>query len=378
MKRLTKDAEKFDVMDLFTSMASEYGYKLDDSASQGDFIERIQNSFEKRRNNDITVYGKRAESLFAYVVGALGKSVLLKQEDSGALYSTDDELIRPDYRLILKNGKQILVEVKNFHNRDPSAQFTIKRHYFKKLKSYSDICGNDLMFAIYFSAWNHWALVAIDAFDENDNSYGIDFTAAMAKSEMSILGDQMIGTAPDLELHLLANEDEASTLDEKGQALFTTRKIKIFCAGNEIQDSLEQKIAFYLMRFGDWIGKDVEALFSNGKLLGMKFVFTPEDENEENFSFIGRLSSMVTNMFKEHTVKDGKVIAVSIPQEPEKFKVFIPDDYKGKDLPLWRFTMQANPDFKGLTISSSGRTKGRTAELKRCNQTEKSTRAENN
>ncbi len=358
MKRLPRDAEKFDVMDLFASMASECGYKIDDPTSQNDFVERIRNSFEKNRSNDITVYGKRTESLFAYVVGALGKSTLLKQEDSGALYSADDVIIPPDYRLILKDGNQILVEVKNFHNQDPSAQFTIKRRYFKKLESYSDICGNDLMFAIFFSSWNHWTLLSIDAFEENDDSYGIDFATAMAKSEMSFIGDQMIGTAPDLELHLLTDEEEANILDEKGQALFTTRKVKILCAGKEVQDSLEQKIAFYLMRFGDWIGKDVEALVSNNRLLGMKFVFTPEDETEENFSLIGRLSTMVTNMFKEHTVKDGKVVAVSSKLEPEKFMPFIPDDYKGKDLPLWRFTIQANPDFKGLTKTSSRRAKG--------------------
>lgn len=353
MKRLSRDAEKFDVMELFSSMATEHGYKLDDPASEKDFIERIRSSFERNRNSDIIVYGKRVESLFAYVVGALGKSVLLKQEDAGALYCAGDEVIPPDYRMILKDGKQLLVEVKNFHNQDLSAYYPVKGDYLAKLKRYSELVSINMMFAIYFSSWNQWSLVPIEAFEKRDNTYVIDFATAMAKSEMSLIGDQMIGTSPDLELHLLGDEDEANKIDKNGQALFTTRQIKIFCAGNEVHDSVEKEIAFYLIRFGEWIEKDTEAIIANEKLLGMKFIYSPESKTEENFSLIGRLSTMVTNMFKEHTVKDGKVIAVSSQLEPEKFKVFIPEDYKGQDLPLWRFILQANPEFKGLTKGSS-------------------------
>jgi hypothetical protein len=222
-----------------------------------------------------------------------------------------------------------------------------------KLKRYSELVSINMMFAIYFSSWNQWSLVPIEAFEKRDNTYVIDFATAMAKSEMSLIGDQMIGTSPDLELHLLGDEDEANKIDKNGQALFTTRQIKIFCAGNEVHDSVEKEIAFYLIRFGEWIEKDTEAIIANEKLLGMKFIYSPESKTEENFSLIGRLSTMVTNMFKEHTVKDGKVIAVSSQLEPEKFKVFIPEDYKGQDLPLWRFILQANPEFKGLTKGSS-------------------------
>lgn len=353
MKKLTRDAEKFDVIDLFSAMAAEHGYKLDDPTSQHDFIERIRNSFESNKNNDIAVYGKRVESLFAHVAGALGRSALLKQEDAGSLYYTGDEIIPPDYRLVLKDGEQLLIEVKNFHNSDPSANYTVKCDYFLKLKRYSDLCKINLMFAIYFSSWNQWGLVPIEAFKKKNNLYVIDFATAMAKSEMSLIGDQTIGTSPDLEFHVLADEEEANKINDDGQALFTTRKIKIYCAGNEVEDPVEKEIAFYLMRFGDWVEKESEAIIDKDKLLGMKFIHTPESQTEENFSIIGRLSTMVTNMFKEHTVKDGKVVAVNSPLDPEQFKVFIPEDYKGQQLPLWRFILQPNPDFKGLTKGSS-------------------------
>ena len=81
----------------------------------------------------------------------------------------------------------------------------------------------------------------------------------------------------------------------------------------------------------------------------MRFIYTPESKTEENFSLIGNLSAMISNMFKEHTVQDGKVVAVNSPLDPERFKVFISKDYKGKQLPLWRFFMQPNYEFTGLT-----------------------------
>lgn len=353
MKKITRNAEKFDVIDLFSAMAAEHGYKLDDPVSQNAFIERVRCSIESSKNNDITVYGKRVEALFAYVAGALGRTALLKQEDTGALYHTEDELLLPDYKLILEDDNCYLVEVKNFHNSDPSSKLIVKADYYKKLNKYSTMCNVSLLFAIYFSSWNKWTLVPIDAFEEKDGAFEIDFASAMAKSEMSLLGDCMVGTSPDLELVLLADKNEANEINTDGQALFTAREIKIYCAGNEVLDAKEKEIAFYFMRFGDWIEKESEAIIDDGKLLGMRFIYTPESKTEENFSLIGNLSSMISNMFKEHTVKDGKVVAVNSPLDPESFKVFIPKDYKGKQLPLWRFIMQPNYEFAGLTKGSS-------------------------
>lgn len=360
MKKLARNIERFDVFELFAAMAEKHGYRLNDPLSQEDFIAKVRSSLEDSKNNDITIYGKRVEVLFAYVVGALGRAILLKQEDAGALYHTEDVVIPPDYRLVLEDGSNLLVEVKNFYSIDITENFIVKADYYEKLNRYSMLCGLSLKFAIYFSAVNRWALVPIDAFRRNSNSYNIDFATAMAKSEMSQIGDCMIGTSPDLELLLLADEEEANEISRDGQALFTTRDIKIYCAGNEVVEPLEKQIAFYLMRFGNWVEKETEAIVKAGKLMGMKFIYTPESKTEENFSLIASLSSMVTNMFKEHTIQDGKVVAVSSHLDPEKFRVFIPNDYKGKELPLWRFIIQPNQEFKGLTMQMQRSAKSRT------------------
>ncbi|MDO8345860.1 MAG: hypothetical protein Q7T48_21860 [Cellvibrio sp.] len=348
MKKLKRDAEKFDVLELFADMAAEHGYDLNDHVAQEDFVSRVRNSIEKSKKSNIAIFGKRIESLFAYVAGALGKVILLKQEDSGDIYFSENEILAPDYRLTFDGNEQLLVEVKNCHHRNPANKFSIKKNYYLKLKQYADLNDLNLKFAVYFSSWNLWTLLSIDSFEENKSSYTIDLGRAMACSEMAKLGDCMVGTAPDLELHLLANPEEASEIDDSGQALFITREVKIYCAGNEITNDEEMKIAFYLIQFGSWMEKETEAIVNDGKLFGMKFVYSPESQEEPNFAIIGHLSTMVTNGFRNHTVKNGDVVALKLGLDPSVFKVLIPQNYKGKNLPLWRFVIQPNREIEGF------------------------------
>lgn len=348
MKKLLRNPEKFNVIELFATMAAKSGYDLNDPVAQNDIIELVRASIEESKASENILFGKRIEYLFAYVAGALGKVKLLKQEDSGDIYFDGDGIIAPDYRLTMHEGEQILVEVKNCNHKKPQHKFTIKNDYYEKLKGYSDINQLQLMFAVYFSAWNRWTLLSIESFDKTENKYSIDFVTAMAKSEMLKLGDCMVGATPNLELHLLTSSEEAHEIDESGKALFVTREVKIYCANQEVTVEQEKRIAFYLMRFGNWVESESKAIVRENKLHGIKIIYSPEHQEQPNFAIIGNLSTMVSNAFKELTVKDGQVVALTLCIDPATFSALIPEDYKGDGLPLWRFRIQANPDFKGV------------------------------
>jgi hypothetical protein len=349
MKRLPRNSEKFDVIDLFAAMAREHGYELEDPTSIDDFVARIRASFDTSKNCPVTVFGKRVEALFAYVVGALGAVSLLKQEDSGDVYFTGEEIAPPDYRLTLKSGEQFLVEVKNCHHHQPKKKIAIiKKTDLKKRQRYAELNKVSLKIAIFFSAWNKWALVTPDNLEERGNSCVIDFVTAIAKSEMATIGDCMIATTPDLEILLETNENEAQKVSEDGSAAFVTRNISISCAGKVIERDIEKNIAFYLMRFGDWVESENEAIMRDGRLVGLRFRYSPEEPVEsQHFQFIGTMSSMVSTGFREITAKEGKVLTISLKSDPTLFKVLIPENYQGEKLPLWRFTLQPNLDFGG-------------------------------
>ena len=162
------------------------------------------------------------------------------------------------------------------------------------------------------------------------------------------IAEYAVGAAPNLELHLMAKPDEASEIDDTGNALFVTREVKIYCAEQEVTDELEKRIAFYLMRFGEWTESETEAIVQENKLHGVKFVYSPDRQEEPNFAMIGHLSTMVSNGFKELTVKDGEVVALTLGIDPAAFSALIPEDYKGTGLPLWRFIIQSNANFSGV------------------------------
>lgn len=354
MKKLVRNPEKHGVLDLFSAVAAENGYDITDELVLEDFIERVRRSIATSKKSGTAIFGKRTESMFAYVSGALGKVSLLKQEDAGDLYFVGNELVMPDYRLTLHDSTQLLVEVKNFHSENPQKRFSLSKAYYSKLAAYSDLNNIELKFAVFFSAWNHWTLLSIQSFEESDEEYSISFPRAMGLSEMSILGDCMIGTSPDLELHLIADPGEASTIDESGKAIFVTRDIKMYCAGKEITAEAEKKIAFYFMLYGEWVEQESVSIVEDGKLQGVKFVYSPEQQEEPNFAIVGRLSQMVSNGFREKTVTDGEVTAITLGLDPSVFGVLIPDDYIGEGLPLWRFIVQSNPEFQELTPNAEG------------------------
>ncbi len=347
MKRIKRNPEKFEVIDLFTAMGREHGYKLSVEEDTNNFIDRIGRSLKTSQDNPNLLHGKRVESLFAHVAGALGSCRLIKQEDSGEAFSTEQDIQAPDYKVILNDGNQYFIEVKNCHSSNFASPYPFKKDYLKKVERYAELHGTPLLFAIYFSRHNKWFLLPKKSLIEQKRRYVTDFMNAMAKNEMSLLGDRTIGTEPNLSIELLADRSKESTVNEHGEANFVIGDVKIYSSDREVTDDIEKSIAFYLMRFGSWSENDAESIYDDGDLLGVRFTHSPEFPSEEqSFSMVGELSSMISSAYGEQTVYEKSVIALDTNLEPSVFTVKIPEGYKGKNLPLWQFIIQPNPEFK--------------------------------
>lgn len=348
MKRIKRNPEKFEVIDLFTAFGREHGYKLNVEEDANDFIERVGSSLKASKDNPNILHGKRVESLFAHVAGALGSCRLIKQEDSGEAFTTEQDIQAPDYKIILNDGSQYFIEVKNCHFPNIKSPYPFKKDYLKKVDNYAALHHTPLLFAVYFSRHNRWFLLRKESLIEQKDRYVTDFINAMAKNEMSLLGDRTIGTEPELSLELVADRSKQATVNEKGEANFVIDDVKIYSFDREVTDDLEKSIAFYLMRFGTWIESEAEGVFEGDEFLGARFSFAPELPPEEQaFSMIGELSSMISASYGEQTIYEKSVVALDTNLDPGVFAVEIPKGYKGKGLPLWQFIMQPNPDFKG-------------------------------
>ncbi|MBB5409954.1 hypothetical protein HDG34_003907 [Paraburkholderia sp. HC6.4b] len=346
MKRIARTPETFEALNLFTAVGLKEGYRVDNEAHQRQFITAIENSLKAAHGNLRILYGKRIEALFAHVAGALGQCLMVKVEDSGDIFTADGDVKAPDYRLTLRDRRQMLIEVKNCHADGLDRPFSLKRSYFEQLDRYADINSTPLKIAIFFSRWNRWCLLSRHSFEEKGDSLITGVMNAMAKNEMSAIGDVSLATLPELRLELLANPTEAKEIDDDGQAQIIFRSSRLFCRGMEIIEPAEKEIAFRLMRYGDWPDTS-EAIVENGKLLGMVITATPRETHEgQDLEVIGNLSSMVSAAFAEMTVADRRPVALDVAVDPSAFALYIPEGFKSDVFPLLRIVQKPNFEYE--------------------------------
>src|SRR5215831_1716986 len=110
--------------------------------------------------------------MFEGVVIALGQVQMIKEEDAGGWYD-GDKLTVPDYRIILRDGTQFLVEVKN-HNAGPF-EISFKKEYVNGLRRYGGLTGSPVKLAVYWVRWRTWTLVSLDVLEERETGFVLPF-----------------------------------------------------------------------------------------------------------------------------------------------------------------------------------------------------------
>lgn len=107
---------KFDPIELFTAVSRDNDYKIEEEKDIDDFLDKVGKSLKSSLKNQNLLNGKRVEALFAHVAGALGQCVMVKQEDSGAIFAAGMNVQAPDYSIALNDGTRFLVDVKKLSN----------------------------------------------------------------------------------------------------------------------------------------------------------------------------------------------------------------------------------------------------------------------
>lgn len=167
---------------------------------------------------------------------------------------------------------------------------------------------------------------------------------------MSMLGDYRIGTVAPLKIRLIPDKNKPINYSEDRHVGFTIGNVEIYSDSTLIDDELEKNIAFQLIVFGSWNFTE-NFKMSDGKLLYYEHIFLPqkEDENEPlnnlGFEMMDSVSQIISEKYKYSTSLEKNLIKFKPSSEPEKFKVLIPLDYKGKFLRLWRFIVEPNNDY---------------------------------
>lgn len=164
---------------LFDAIATAEGLAVGTKTTTRRVLKRIR---ELSQPNPILMHGKRVEAMFAVVAAALGKCALIREEDVGDLYAVTP-VQPPDYRIVLLDGAELLIEVKNCHEtRKP---LRLKSDYVERLFNYGKLLGRPLKLAIYWSRWNAWTLVPLKALTVKASKAVITFPDSMKVNEMA-------------------------------------------------------------------------------------------------------------------------------------------------------------------------------------------------
>lgn len=283
--------------------------------------------------------------MFAYLAAALGNCKLISEEDAGIFFDGIGGLRRPDFRIVILDGSSFLVEVKNFHERNPHKPYTFKQEYLGSATKYAALMGLPLKFAIYWSRWSVWTLVDASRLDVESPKSELHLPDAIKWNELNTLGDSMIGTIPPLALRLHADPLKPRTVSDSGEAPFTIGRVSLHSGDEEITDETEKKLAWFLMLNGRWTNLQQTAKIDDSQLEYMELSVSPEETTEkQGFEIVGTMSQMISKQYLRATSDEGTIKSFAPKVEANQLGVVIPPDYKGEALPLWRFLMQPNFD----------------------------------
>lgn len=114
LKKSSRKPDELDSLSLYATLAVD----SNDSRLVGvperidEVLGRIRAGLMAATSHPSTVYGWHAQNFFGALVAALDGVGLLKEEDNGVSYAAGQRIKIPDWSVVLKDGRRILVEVR--------------------------------------------------------------------------------------------------------------------------------------------------------------------------------------------------------------------------------------------------------------------------
>jgi hypothetical protein len=319
MKRLGREYDKLETLNLFSLLPVGEQLTLDDPNRKTAFLARLDSGLNRALNSESTLHGIRVQTMFQSMVASFGKVRLIKQDDAGECYYCSDELVQvPDFRVVQGDGKPLLIETKNHYKL--VAAFSLRETDLDALIRYSALLQTPLKLAIYWARWNTWTLNDPSVLKRDGRRARIEFTEALPTSYMADLGDVMIGTKFPLMLRLPAAIDKPRSINAQGEVQIHLAGWEFYCAGERLEDELEKLLAFYLMLYGKWQdGGPGAELDSDRVPTAVLYMFEPEETHAgQGFEMIGSLSSMFSTFYNSVTLEESRVANLAHYDDPSK------------------------------------------------------------
>lgn len=335
----------FDLLASVAAFAREHSIALNDPLLVERFIIDATPKLKEALADPTLIHGSRTERLFEATVLSLGRFRLLKTEDVGRVHAADTSRA-PDFRIVLDDGEQWLVEVKNVRCKEPFKQETrMSAAYLASLQTYADMVGTPLKLAIFWSLWNIWTVISPDRFRTARGGLRVAMKDAVLANEFGRLGEVIIMTKPPLRVVLGAASDMPRSLSSEGLANFIIGSAKLYSGAVELTDPRDRKLAEVLLFYGEWSADGPFAVTDDGALIGVEFVANPEEPSDQGWDGIGWASRIFSSYYAAQTIDGDQVIQLHGEAAPDWFAPLSDWDFKNSKVPLLLGRVQA-PDHR--------------------------------
>ncbi len=340
----------FDLLREFSRFGKGCDINLNDGAIRPAFGLHVEQMIDRALKDPILLQGQRAEAMFEALVVSLAEVKMVKPEDCGRVFASED-MTPPDFRVVLKDGTNWLIEVKNVYERNAFRQrrHLLTRNYRNSLERYAAATGGTLKLAVFWARWSLWTLVDPEKLAPGGGDLTLDMMNALKVNELASLGDESIGMRAPLVLRLTMNPERTSSIAPDGSVHLTIGKADIFSDGFELSDRSDQQIAWTVMQYGDWEISEPRAVVDGERLIALEFECAPPERSNQGFEIAGFLSRMFARYYADRTVKNGEVVRIAAPAQPEWFGALRQKGGDGR-MPVWRFILE--PNYESLVIRS--------------------------
>ena len=344
-RMLRREHARLDALDLYARVVERTKGAISDPGRFDKALAKVRKGLVEVTSSKSTLHGWRAQALFEAVVASLGRVQLLKLEDSGDAFFVGPAIKPPDFRIVCSDGDQMLVEVKNLHQKRPDTAFRMRAKDLEELQRYAHIVGvKELKLAIYWSRWNLWTLADSGRLQPDGVDHlALSLPVALQCNEMGRIGDRTPATEWPIGLIIYTDPSQPRTVNAEGEAQFTIGRLEYVVAGRAVTAPGEQRILLRLMLHGGW-PEQASTEVINGELISNSFLYSPETEPPpgQPFALHGPLSSIYSSMFNEATIDEqGEITALRVRINPSALAALIPDDYQGETLRIWRLEQVA-------------------------------------
>jgi len=326
---------------LFESLARPLAEaaRLDQSDYTDRLLAQLKPDIERVLQDPAWRHGRRVQNMFEAMVVAFDYFRLIKTEDAGTLHPADQYSL-PDFRIVLKDGSQILVEVKNVYRQAPFQQrFEMRASDLEKKIRYANAVGIPLKLAVYWARWGIWTLIDPKHLQTKGTKKYIDMMDAARFNETACIGDQTIGTRAPLTIRFVADRTKERRVAEDGKAPFTIAAVEVLCEG-EVLTGLDRDLALLMIQFGEWREEESVPVVNGDVLDAVDFNWVPEQMSDQGFDIVGSASRMFARYYSLRTIDGGQVVRTAFTLEPGLFRVLTHSDATGHSLPLWRLIIQ--------------------------------------